>query len=502
MCGVVGVIGPGDVNQVIFDALTMLQHRGQDAAGILTCDGNHKYMKKGKGLAVDVIRNRHMKRLYGNIGIGHVRYPTAGSDSEAESQPFYVNSPYGLSLAHNGNLTNSIELSSELVSMNRRHLNTSSDSEVLLNVLASELDLQDKSISSFSSDVLFNAISNLNNRVKGGYSAVGVIVGAGLFAFRDPNGIRPLVFGYKDKGDSQREFMVVSESVALDCEGYTMIGDIAPGEAIYIDLKGNIHRKLCAKNPTLTPCIFEYVYLARPDSIIDGINVYSARLKMGEYVATKIKEKLPSKDIDVVIPVPDSGRHAALSIASVLEIPYREGFVKNRYVGRTFIMPGQAERKKSIRKKLNTIAHEFRGKHVLLVDDSVVRGNTSKLIIEMARLAGARKVSIVSAAPPIRYPNVYGIDMPTRKELVAYKRTEAEIAIEIGADYVFFQTLDDLIKAVSEQNSNIKQFETSVFSGEYVTKDIDEAYFGLLERRRCSKFLDKSECTSLDIKNG
>ena len=497
MCGVVGVIGSNVVNQTLFDALTMLQHRGQDAAGILTCDGNYKSLKKGKGLAVDVIRSRHMKRLHGNIGIGHVRYPTAGSDSEAESQPFYVNSPYGLSIAHNGNLTNVDMLTEELIAINKRHLNTFSDSEVLLNVLASELDKQNITIRNFSANILFKAISNLNNRVKGGYSAVGVIVGAGLFAFRDPNGIRPLIWGMKQNNNGKKEYMVASESVALDCEGYTIQGDIAPGEAIFIDLDGNVSTKVCSDITTLTPCIFEYVYLARPDSIIDGVNVYSARLKMGEYIANRILEYYPKNDIDVVIPVPDSGRHAALSLASMLDIPYREGFVKNRYVGRTFIMPGQAERKKSIRKKLNTISHEFNGKHVLLVDDSIVRGNTSKLIIEMARAAGAKKVSIASAAPPIRYPNVYGIDMPTKSELVAHERSEGEIAKEIGADNVFYQTIEDLIKSVNYQNPKIKSFETSVFDGSYVTGDINASYFELLEESRGKKN-QFSQASSLD----
>jgi amidophosphoribosyltransferase len=499
MCGVVGIIGPNGVSQQIFDALTMLQHRGQDAAGILTCDGSHMSLRKGKGLAVEVIRSRHMNRLRGNIGIGHVRYPTAGSDSDAEAQPFYVNSPYGVSLVHNGNLTNSPKLFDELVAVDRRHLNTHSDSEILLNVLASELEIQDIPIAEFNSEILFNAVNKVNQRVKGAYSVVGVIVGAGLFAFRDPNGIRPLIWGYKDSEDG-REYMIASESLALDCEGYTLIGDVAPGETIFIDLKGKVSKKICAKKTSLTPCIFEFVYLARPDSIIDGVNVYSARLRMGERVAERILRDYPDHDIDIVIPVPDSGRHAALPISSVLKVPYSEGFVKNRYVGRTFIMPGQAERKKSIRKKLNTIRHEFEGKHVLLVDDSIVRGNTSKLIIEMARAAGARKVSIVSAAPPIRYPNVYGIDMPTKAELVAYERSEKEVAIEIGADHVFYQSLEDLVSSVRAENPKISKFETSVFDGHYVTEDIDEQYFKIIEKSRREK-VRVAHLDSLDISN-
>ncbi|MDA7742236.1 amidophosphoribosyltransferase [Francisellaceae bacterium] len=483
MCGVVGIIGPNSVSQKIFDALTMLQHRGQDAAGILTCDGYQMCLRKGKGLAVEVIRARHMQRLHGNIGIGHVRYPTAGSDSDAEAQPFYVNAPYGVSLIHNGNLTNSKQLFKQLIADDRRHLNTRSDSETLLNVLASELEKQNVPIREFSDEIFFNAVKKVNARAKGGYAVVGVIAGAGLFAFRDPNGVRPLCWGYCDT-ELGREYMIASESLALDCEGYTVIGDVAPGEAIFIDLKGNVSRKICAEETSLTPCIFEYVYLARPDSVIDGVNVYSARLEMGRKVAKRILKEHSEHDIDVVIPVPDSGRHAALPIAKVLNVPYREGFVKNRYVGRTFIMPGQAERQKSIRKKLNTIPHEFAGKHVLLVDDSIVRGNTSKLIIEMARAAGARKVSIVSAAPPVRYPNVYGIDMPTSEELVAFGRTEEEVAKEIGADNVYYQTLEDLIASIQSENQNISNFETSVFDGKYVTGDIDARYFKSLAKMR------------------
>ncbi|TNF65560.1 MAG: amidophosphoribosyltransferase [Gammaproteobacteria bacterium] len=476
MCGIVGVLSYQNVNQALFDALTVLQHRGQDAAGILTCDQRVMALRKARGLVVEAIRTRHMLRLKGNTGIGHVRYPTAGSDSDAESQPFYVNSPYGIALAHNGNLTNSISLREELNLVDKRHINTTSDSEVLLNVLAAELTKEDVSITDLKAEHFFHAMENVFKRTRGGYAVCGVIAGVGLFAFRDPYGIRPLVLGAKTN-EKGREVMVASESVALDCDGYEMLGDVAPGEAIFVDLDGHIHRKVCTETHQLIPCIFEYVYLARPDSVIDGASVYHTRLRMGEKVAEKLLRIMPEHDIDVVIPVPDSGRHAALSIADTLNLPYREGFVKNRYVGRTFIMPGQSERTKSIRKKLNTMACEFQGRHVLLVDDSIVRGNTSRKIIEMARKAGARKVTMISAAPPIRYPNVYGIDMPTHDELIAYNAKDSEIADLIGADDVIYQDLDALIESVSEENTTLKQFETSVFDGQYTTGDINEDYF-------------------------
>ncbi|MCF6766643.1 amidophosphoribosyltransferase [Thiotrichales bacterium 19S3-7] len=499
MCGIVGVLSYQNVNQAIFDALTVLQHRGQDAAGILTCDNQVMALRKARGLVVEAIRTRHMARLKGNMGIGHVRYPTAGSDSEAESQPFYVNSPYGIALAHNGNLTNSASLKEALCLVDKRHINTTSDSEVLLNVLAAELSKEEVSITDLKAEHFFHAMEKVFQRAHGGYAVCGVIAGVGLFAFRDPNGIRPLVLGMK-RHNQDREVMFASESVALDCDGYDSLGDVQPGEAIFVDLQGHIHRKICSKSHQLIPCIFEYVYLARPDSVIDGASVYHARLRMGQKVAEKLLRTMPNHDIDVVIPVPDSGRHAALSIADTLNLPYREGFVKNRYVGRTFIMPGQGERTKSIRKKLNTMACEFQNRHVLLVDDSIVRGNTSRKIIEMARKAGARKVTMISAAPPIRYPNVYGIDMPTHHELIAYDKKDEEIADLIGADFVIYQDLDDLIDSVSEESVQLKQFETSVFNGQYTTGDIDDVYFEQLAQLRHDGTRQSSR-SLLDIHN-
>ncbi|MFZ9035389.1 MAG: amidophosphoribosyltransferase [Francisellaceae bacterium] len=497
MCGVVGVISSLEVRQKLFDALTMLQHRGQDAAGILTCDGSHISMRKAKGLVVDAIRSRHMQRLNGNLGIGHVRYPTAGSDSEFEAQPFYVNAPYGIALAHNGNLTNTDEIYEHLTHKDYRHINTGSDSELLLNVLAAELSKSRVMVENFSDRLFFDAMKALYRRVKGGYAVVGVIAGVGLFAFRDPHGIRPLIMG-RSVSDDKPNYMIASESVALDCNGYEIIGDIEPGEAVFIDMAGNVSRETCVEIVAKTPCIFEYVYLARPDSIIDGASVYATRLEMGRLIAQQILEKYPHHDIDVVIPVPDSGRHAALPVAQVLGIAYREGFVKNRYVGRTFIMPNQVERQNSIRKKLNTIDHEFKDKHVLLIDDSIVRGNTSKRIVDMARAAGARKVSIASTAPVIRYPNVYGIDMPTHDELIGYGRDIDEIAKWIGVDHLFYQTLEDLERSVSNVVPNLTQFDTSVFDGRYVTGDIDQHYFkNLLDRRRLATDAIKSGSVEL-----
>jgi amidophosphoribosyltransferase len=483
MCGVVGVVSQSEVNQTIFDALTLLQHRGQDAAGILVCDKYQMSMRKSKGLLVEAIRSRHMQRLKGNMGIGHVRYPTAGGDSESEAQPFYVNSPYGLSLVHNGNLTNTKALRRELIEKDRRHLNTKSDSEILLNVLASRLDELEVSIFDFTADVFFDCIGSVFERCQGGYAACGLLAGMGIFAFRDVHGIRPLSMGVREV-DGKQEVMFASESVAIERTGFTFVGDVAPGEAVFVDVEGNIHRKICKMACEHYPCVFEYVYLARPDSTLDGISVYTARLQMGERIADKIKHSYDLSDFDVVVPVPDSGRHAALAVASSLNIPYREGFVKNRYVGRTFIMPGQEVRKKSIRQKLSVIRDEFDGKHVVLVDDSIVRGNTSKEIILMAREAGARKVTIVSAAPAVSYPNVYGIDMPAHIELLAHNRTNKEIAEWIGADEVIYQDLDDLIDVLKNLNPSVKYFETSVFNGKYVTGNIDSAYFEDLEKIR------------------
>ena len=477
MCGIVGVIGSHHVNQKIFDALTMLQHRGQNAAGILTCDGLHISLRKAQGLVVEAIRNRHMQSLTGNIGIGHVRYPTSGKNTIIEAQPFYVNSPYGIALAHNGNLVNTEDIIKDLIEKEYRHINTTSDSELLLNVLAAEMQNRKVSIKNFITNIFFDAIKRLYHRCVGGYAVVGVIAGIGLFGFRDPYGIRPLIMGKKII-NGKIEYMIASESVALECDNYEIIGDIGAGEAVFIDFRGKVFRQQCAPLLPLTPCIFEYVYLARPDSVIDGASVYRTRLVMGKLIANKILQQLSKSknDIDVVIPVPDSGRHAALSIAKSLQVPYREGFVKNRYVGRTFIMSNQEERANSIRKKLNIITHEFIRKHVLLVDDSIVRGNTSKLIVQIARQAGARKVSIVSTAPVVKYPNVYGIDMPTYEELIGHNRSIQEIANLIDVDYLFYQTLEDLIAAIKSQSPKLNQFETSIFDGKYITGNIDKNY--------------------------
>jgi len=482
MCAIVGIFGQTNVNQAIYDALTVLQHRGQDAAGIVTLANNKLHMRKDNGLVRDVFRTKHMLELVGNIGLGHVRYPTAGCSSSEEAQPFYVNSPFGITLAHNGNLTNVEQLRAEVRIQDHRHLNTSSDTEVLLNVFAHELDHIGKR--DLSADDIFSAVTKVHQRCKGGYAVVGMILGHGLVAFRDPNSIRPLVFGQKVTASGQNEYMVASESVALDALGFELIRDVKPGEAIYVDLQGELHTRVCTDSANPTPCIFEYVYLARPDSVIDNISVYKARLRMGEKLGEKILRKLPDHDIDVVIPIPDTSRTSALELANVLNVTLREGFIKNRYIGRTFIMPGQGVRNRSIRRKLNAIDVEFRGKNVLLVDDSIVRGNTSKQIIQMAREAGAKKVYFASAAPPVRYPNVYGIDMPTAAELVAYNRNEQEICEEIGADWLIYQDLDDLVDAVSHYSSNIKEFDTSCFSGEYITGDVSADYLESLQAER------------------
>jgi len=473
MCGIVGVVQKSNVNQTIYDALTVLQHRGQDAAGIVTCEDKKFFMRKDNGLVRDVFDTSHMINLHGHFGIGHVRYPTAGCASSAEAQPFYVNSPYGIALAHNGNLTNAAELKRELFREDRRHINTESDSEILLNVFAHEL--QNVGKLSITADDIFNAVRAVHKRCRGGYAAVAMITGYGVVAFRDPHGIRPVVFG-KRETESGAEYMVASESVALDVLGFDLVRDVAPGEAIFITIDGQLHSCQCADNVQYTPCIFEHVYLARPDSIIDDIPVYRARLHMGEILAKKIRRDYSDLPVDVVIPVPDTSRTVALALANSLGIEYREGFIKNRYIGRTFIMPGQQLRKKSVRQKLNAIDIEFRGKNVLLVDDSIVRGTTSKQIINMAREAGAAKVFFASAAPPVRYPNVYGIDMPTVDELAANDRSEEEVANLIGADKLIYQELDDLIEAVRVENASITHFDTSCFSGEYVTGDINDEY--------------------------
>ena len=439
MCGLVGLVGKGNVAPEIYDALTVLQHRGQDAAGIMTCTGGKFSQRKSEGLVRDVFRQHHMQRLQGSIGVGHVRYPTAGSSGTALAQPFYVNSPYGIALAHNGNLTNSETLTRELFQDDLRHLNTDSDSEVLLNVFAHELQTLGKL--SPQADDIFTAVAAVHKRCRGGYAAVAMLVNYGVVAFRDPFGIRPLVVGVRET-EAGEQHMVASESVALDVLGFTMLGDVAPGEAVFIDMEGGLHRKQCASNPQLRPCIFEHVYFARPDSLMDGISVYKTRMRQGEALARKIRELRPELDIDVIIPIPDTSRIAAQSMATELGIKFREGFMKNRYIGRTFIMPGQSQRKKSVRQKLNPVPLEFEGKNVMLVDDSIVRGTTCKQIIQMARDAGAAKVYFASAAPAVRFPNVYGIDMPSASELIAHGRSDEEVGELIGADWLIYQDLD------------------------------------------------------------
>ncbi|UJF18774.1 amidophosphoribosyltransferase [Vibrio sp. SS-MA-C1-2] len=492
MCGVVGIVGKSAVNQSIYDALTVLQHRGQDAAGIVTIKSNRFRLRKANGLVSQVFDNQHMERLQGHAGIGHVRYPTAGSSSASEAQPFYVNSPYGLTLAHNGNLTNTENIEKEL-QQRRRHLNTNSDSEILLNILADQLDqlgqcqLKQLGRSQLDKIDIFAAIAAVHQKVTGAYGVVAMVVGHGLLAFRDPYGIRPLCFGERVLEDGSKEYMVASESVALDAVGFEFVRDVEPGEGLYITFDGQLYSQQCAVKPQLAPCIFEFVYFARPDTFMDKVSVYSARVKMGRKLGEKIQSQWSDKDIDVVIPIPETSCDSALEIARVLDKPYRQGFVKNRYVGRTFIMPGQQQREKSIRRKLNTIKSEFKGKNVLLVDDSIVRGTTSQQIIEMAREAGAKNVYLASAAPEVRYPNVYGIDMPTAEELIAHGREVEEIAALIGADGLIFQNLDDLMTAVQEENPQIEQFEASVFSGKYVTGDITTNYLEYLNLQRSDK---------------
>ena len=482
MCGIAGIVARNPVNQGLYDALTVLQHRGQDAAGIVSCDGSKLYLRKGNGLVRDVFDHTHMLQLQGSMGLAHCRYPTAGCASAAEAQPFYVNSPYGITLAHNGNLTNSAALNRELFQTDLRHINTTSDSEVLLNVFAHELGALRKHAP--TPDDIFWAVSRVHQRCRGAYAVVAMITGHGIVGFRDPYGIRPLVFGKRETGLFGTEYMLASESVALDALDFELIRDVQPGEAVFIDRGGNLFHRGCAPEWRHVPCIFEHVYLARPDSMIDGISVYKARLRMGDKLAEKIRRLRPDHDIDVVIPIPDSGRTSALQLANSLGVPYREGFIKNRYIGRTFIMPGQAMRKKSVRQKLNPIGLEFKGKTVCLVDDSIVRGTTCSQIIQMAREAGARKVYFCTAAPPVRFPNVYGIDMPAADELVAHNRTEEQVGQVIGADWMVYQDLDDLIAACQEGNPRISEFETSIFTGRYVTGDVDEAYLARLHADR------------------
>ncbi|WOJ95693.1 amidophosphoribosyltransferase [Congregibacter brevis] len=493
MCGLTGIVGKGRVAPEIYDALTVLQHRGQDAAGIMTCSDDRFHQRKSVGLVRDVFRQNHMQRLDGSIGIGHVRYPTAGSAGAANAQPFYVNSPYGIALAHNGNLTNSRELRQELFESEMRHLNTDSDSEVLLNVFAYELQARGKLHP--EPDDIFAAVSEVHRRCRGGYAAVAMIVNYGVIAFRDPFGIRPLVVGYRGEG-SEREYMVASESVALDVLGFRLLSDVAPGEAVYIDAKRQLHMRQCAEAPLLRPCIFEHVYFARPDSLIDEISVYKTRARQGEALARKILRERPDHDIDVVIPIPDSSRTAGLSLAGSLGIKYREAFIKNRYIGRTFIMPGQQQRRKSVRQKLNPIRLEFEGKNVMLVDDSIVRGTTSREIIQMARDAGAARVYLASAAPPVRFPNVYGIDMPSPSELIAHDRTVEEISTLINADWLVYQDLDELIGCSRDGNPSVEAFDCSVFDGKYVTGDVDAAYLAALDAERNDEAQSQSRQTS------
>ena len=482
MCGVVGIVSTQPVNQALYNALTVLQHRGQDAAGIVTWgEGQGLKQRKSNGLVRDVFRSRHMMRLKGNVGIGHVRYPTAGGAKSSEAQPFYVNSPYGICLAHNGNLTNYDELAELLIRQDRRHLATNSDSEVLLNVLAHEL--QTRVNGKPTPENIFDAVEGVHKRCSGGYAIVAMIIGFGIVAFRDPNGIRPLVLGERE-GDGRKDYMVASESVALDALQFKRVRDLYPGECLYIENNGVLNTRSFPGEVRHTPCIFEYVYFARPDSILDNLSVYKTRLRMGEQLAGKIVRDFPDHDIDVVIPIPDTSSTSALQVAYHLGVKYREGFIKNRYIGRTFIMPGQAERMQSVRRKLNAIDLEFRGKNVLLVDDSIVRGTTSQQIIKLAREAGAKKVYFASAAPPVRFPNVYGIDMPAASELIANGRTVEEIEAIIGADRLIYQDLNGLVRAVRHGNSAITEFDTSCFSGEYVTGDVTPEYLGELETRR------------------
>ncbi len=481
MCGIIGIVAKKNVNQDLYDALTVLQHRGQDAAGIVTYENNHLYLRKGNGLAKDVFSAKDMLRLQGNMGIGHVRYPTAGSSSSAEAQPLYVNSPYGIALAHNGNLTNANELKEEIYKQDLRHLNTDSDSEVLLNIFAHEIQTLHKL--RINEQDVFNAVKAVHKRCRGAYATVAMITGYGIVGFRDPNGIRPVVYGKRTTAHGD-EYCIASESVALDALGFALVDDIKPGEAVVITADGKVFIHQCAENPDYSPCIFEYVYFARPDSIIDNISVYKARLRMGERLAEKIIKTYPEHDIDVVIPIPDTSRSSALELANRLGIRYREGFIKNRYIGRTFIMPGQKQRKRSVKQKLNAMDLEFRGRNVLLVDDSIVRGTTSGQIVKMARDAGARRVYFASASPAVKHPNVYGIDMPSPDEFVAHNRSVDEIADEIGVDWLIYQDLDDLIQCCQRGNHNISHFDCSVFDGQYVTSDIDQNYLDEIDKRR------------------
>ncbi|HMH19409.1 MAG TPA: amidophosphoribosyltransferase [Burkholderiales bacterium] len=501
MCGILGIVAKTPVNQLLYDGLLLLQHRGQDAAGIVTAEHKAFHMHKGPGMVRDVFRTRNMRSLSGEIGIAHCRYPTAGSAFNAgEAQPFYVNSPFGIVLGHNGNLTNSEALKQEMFRQDLRHINTNSDSEVLLNVLAHELELAAKG-QKLDPETIFTAVANVHRRCRGAYAVVAMIAGYGLLAFRDPFGIRPLVFGRNNTAEGT-EYLVASESVALTAFGFELVRDVAPGEAIFVEEGGIFHNRQCAAKPVLAPCIFEYVYLARPDSVMDGVSVYESRLHMGRQLAEKIKRTAPHLGVDVVIPVPDTSRPSALELANGLGVTYREGFIRNRYIGRTFIMPGQAIRKKSVRQKLSVVGLEFKGKNVMIVDDSIVRGTTSREIVQMAREAGASKVFFASAAPPVRFPNVYGIDMPTRSELIATGRNEEQVAREIGADAVIYQDLDALKAAVRAVNPKLTQFETSCFDGVYITGDVTTEYLASVERQRDAarqEGEEDSESNQLDL---
>ncbi|MEZ5654155.1 MAG: amidophosphoribosyltransferase [Burkholderiaceae bacterium] len=479
MCGVVGIVSSKPVNQMLYDGLLLLQHRGQDASGIVTWQSGTFSTHRGNGMVRDVFRTRNMRSLPGRSGIGHVRYPTAGASGNAEeAQPFYVNAPFGITFAHNGNLTNSRQLKSEMFRLDRRHINTDSDSEVLLNVFANALQESAHGVSLDPASV-FDAISEVHRRVRGGYACVAEIAGYGVVAFRDPFGIRPLCYGIKET-DAGTDYIVASESVAVDGLGFSLVRDIQPGEAVFIDNHGGFHSRQCAEHTSLNPCIFEFVYFARPDSIVDGASVYSARLRMGELLAERVASEIPAGDIDVVMPIPDTSRPSAMQLAMRLNIPYREGFIKNRYVGRTFIMPGQEVRKRSVRQKLNAMSVEFKGRSVLLVDDSIVRGTTSREIIQLARDAGARKVYFASAAPPVRFPNVYGIDMPTRGELIAHGRTPDEVCRQLGADALVYQSIEGMARSITETNPRLTRFDSSCFDGHYITGDVDESYLDRL----------------------
>ena len=497
MCGILGVVSNAPVNQLIYDGLLLLQHRGQDAAGIVTQLDRKFFMHKAKGMVRDVFRTRNMRALPGNCGLGQVRYPTAGNAySEEEAQPFYVNAPFGIVLVHNGNLTNAQALKTELFNTDHRHINTESDSEVLLNVLAHELEKATRGLPLKPSDV-FAAVRNVHRRVRGSYAVVALIAGHGMLAFRDPYGIRPLCMGRSADGT----VLIASESVALEGAGHKVERDLAPGEAVFVDLQGNVHAEQCCDNPRLYPCIFEYVYLARPDSVMDGISVYQARLNLGETLAKRVVSTVPPNLIDVIIPIPESSRPSATQLAHLLGIPYREGFVKNRYVGRTFIMPGQGVRKKSVRQKLNVIASEFKGRNVLLVDDSIVRGTTSREIVQMARDAGARKVYLASAAPPVRYPNVYGIDMPTSSELVAHGRTLEEVRAQIGCDALIYQDVDSMKRVIHALNPKLDGFDASCFDGVYVTGDVSVEDIERLNQNRVGQEEGEEDTSRLALPN-